>query len=116
MTYIVMNMLRFQPAWLRLERAERAAVWETVKALAVRTEGIRLRWFDAEAFCAEYSDILFVETEDLSAYYMFWEAVRDTDLFSVPYVEVRQVAMGIEDGFAAYDRSVAARGPVVAGG
>ncbi|MBL0885166.1 darcynin family protein [Myceligenerans indicum] len=104
--YVVMNMLQFQPAWLRLERGERARVWEDVQALAARAEGLRLRWFDAEAFCADYSDILFVETEDLSAYYMFWEAVRDTELFSVPYVEVKQVAMGIEDGFVAYDAAV----------
>ncbi|MDH2390609.1 hypothetical protein QCN29_17785 [Streptomyces sp. HNM0663] len=52
------------------------------------------------------------ETEGLSAYHMFWEAVRDTDLFSVPYVEVTQVAMGIEDGFAAYDRTLAPGGQV----
>jgi hypothetical protein len=104
-----MNMLQFQPAWLRLERDERARVWDAVKDLAARAEGVGLRWFDAEAFCADYSDILFVETEDLSAYYMFWEAVRDTELFSVPYVEVKQVAMGIEDGFAAYDRALTAR-------
>ncbi|MFJ3974639.1 darcynin family protein [Streptomyces sp. NPDC090021] len=112
MTYVVMNMLQFQPAWLRLDRSERARVWETVKALAARDEGIRLRWFDAEAFCADYSDILFVETEDLSGYYMFWEAVRDTELFSVPYVEVKQIAIGVEDGFAAYDRAVAEQGQV----
>ncbi|MFE0698718.1 darcynin family protein [Streptomyces sp. NPDC058872] len=115
MTYVVMNMLQFQPAWLRLERSERARTWEAVRALAARADGVRLRWFDSEAFCADYSDILFVETEDLSAYYMFWEAVRDTELFSVPYVVVKQVAMGIEDGFVAYDGAVAARGAVAGG-
>ncbi|MCH0538826.1 hypothetical protein I3F58_04490 [Streptomyces sp. MUM 203J] len=111
-TYVVMNMLQFQPAWLRLERGERARVWETVRILAARAGEVRLRWFDTEAFCADYSDILFVETEDLSGYYMFWEAVRDTELFSVPYVEVKQIVIGVEDGFAAYDRAVAAQGPV----
>ncbi|WP_240203266.1 darcynin family protein [Streptomyces actuosus] len=112
---MVMNMLQFQPAWLRLDRSERARVWETVKSLAARAEGVRLRWFDVEAFCADFSDILFVETEDLSGYYMFWEAVRDTELFSVPYVEMKQTVIGVEDGFTAYDRAVAAQGPVAGG-
>lgn len=103
-----MTMLQFQPAWLRLERAERAAVWERVRSLAAEAGGVRLRWFDAEAFCADYSDILLAEAGDLAAYHMFWEAVRDTELFSVPYVEVKQVAVGLEDGFAAYDEAVGA--------
>ncbi|MEU8520791.1 darcynin family protein [Streptomyces sp. NBC_01216] len=110
MRYVVINMLQFQPAWLRLERGERAHVWETVKTLAGRARGVRLRWFDAEAFSAEYSDVLFVETDDLAAYYMFWEAVRDTELFTVPYVEVKQVVTAVEEGFAAYDASLAASG------
>ncbi|MFE9256102.1 darcynin family protein [Streptomyces sp. NPDC006879] len=115
MTYVIMNMLQFQPAWLRLDRTERARVWESVTQLAARSGGIRLRWFDAEAFCAEYSDVLFVETEDLNAYYLFWEAVRDTELFSVPYLEVKKIVMGVEEGFAAYDKTLAGQGPLTDG-
>jgi hypothetical protein len=97
--YAIFHQITFTPAWLALPRAQRRAVAETIAALVTDTQGtVCVRWFDAEAFSANPTDVLLVETNDLFAYYRFWERVRDSSLFTVPYVGDHKITMGIEQG------------------
>ena len=99
--------LRALPAWLRLPRDQRRALGEAhLHALLPRYAGaLRLRHFDAEAFCAPCSDVMLVETDDPLKHYDFMERLRDSPLLTEPYFEVLQIIPAIEDGYVDFERS-----------
>jgi hypothetical protein len=106
--YAIFHLVRFTPAWLALPREDRRAVAREIEALVAASAGaVSIRWFDAEAFSAKATDVLFVETRDLFAYYRFWEHVRDTTLFTVPYVHEEQIVVSIEQGHRLHEAHAA---------
>jgi len=103
--YAIFILLRATEQWLRLTReARRQLSEEHVGAGLRRFPALKLRYFDAEAFSADCSDIMLIETADLQQHYDFIEMLRDSSLVTVPYFEFIKVVLAIEDGFRDYER------------
>ena len=108
MKHVFFVLLRATPAWLRLSRAERRAQSaEHLAPLLAAGAGLRMRYFDAEAFSALCSDVMMVETDDPRQHYFFMERLRDTPLITEPYFELVQIVPTIEDGFVAFEAAEA---------
>lgn len=104
--YAYFILLNATPAWLRLSRSQRRALTEQHLApLLVGPEAVRMRYFDAEAFSADCSDVMMVETEDPRHHYFFMERLRDSPMFTVPYFELKQIVPAIEEGYVAFERT-----------
>ena len=101
--YAIVVALEFEPAWLALDRSERARHAALVLEIAARHPNVSFRWFDADALGHGYTDFALCECEDIEAYHFLWEELRDTPLFSVPYLRVRNVMLGIERGYERYE-------------
>ena len=103
-TYTFFLMLIATEHWLGLSRPERRRLTDDHVGAPLRTfSQLRLRYFDAEAFTADCSDLMMIETEDLTAYYDFIETLRDSPMFTVPYFRVVRIIPTIEDGFRQFE-------------
>lgn len=101
--WTVVVQLTALPAWLALSRDRRREVGARCLAAAGERPSVRLRWVDVEAFTGGCSDVLIVETPDPRAWYHVFEALRDTELFTVPYFRLEQIMAGIDDGYLDYE-------------
>jgi hypothetical protein len=101
-----MVRLAFEPAWLALSRADRRAWSGKVNEICARYPKVNLAWYDADALGSGYTDFVICRFSDFAAYHFLWEELRDTELFSRPYVRIVDVTLGIERGYEAYERSV----------
>jgi Darcynin, domain of unknown function len=103
MNWVYFLHLKTLPAWLALSREDRQAIVEPAFAKAMPDGcGVTMRYFDADAFHADFTDIAMFEAEDPKAYYFVLERLRETPLFSVPYFEIVQIIQTIEDGHVAF--------------
>ena len=106
MKYTVLMLFTFQPAWLRLSRAKRGEFNRGVlEPIWGRYPDVSCRHFDAEAFSGYCSDFALFETPSLERYYQIIEELRDTPLFSLPYLSVQNYIIGLEDGFKSFESS-----------
>jgi len=96
--------LAFEPAWLALPREERRRWAGCAAEIAGRHANVSMTWYDSDALGSGYTDFVICRFSDLLAYHFFWEELRDTELFSRPYVRIVDVALGIERGYEAYER------------
>ena len=103
--WAVLVQLTALPAWLALSREQRRAAGTRALALARRHPEVRVRWVDVEAFTGECSDVLIAETSDLRVWNHLFEALRDTELFTVPYFRLERILTGIIDGHLDYEAS-----------
>ena len=105
MSYTIFILYQALPAWLRLSRPERNAVFQAEVAPVFDRfkPHLSVRLFDAEAFHAEVSDVMLVTGNDLRQYYYFMEALRDTALFGEPYIVLNDVIVSTENGFRDYE-------------
>jgi Darcynin, domain of unknown function len=95
--------LKTLPAWLALSREDRQKIVEPAFAKAMpEGGGVTMRYFDADAFHADFTDVAMFEATDPKAYYYALERLRDTPLFAVPYFEITQIVQTIEDGYRAF--------------
>lgn len=101
--WTVLVQLTALPAWLAVPREQRRAIGTRSLQVAHRQAAVRLRWVDTEAFTADCSDVLIVETPDLLAWNRLFEALRDTDLFTAPYFRLERVLTGIVNGYLDYE-------------
>jgi hypothetical protein len=102
----ILTLLDAQPAWLALSRDRRAEFAAELGGIFADAAAVRVRYFDAEAFGHGYTDFIFAETSDLTAYHFMWERIKDAALFTVPYFAIKDVVFGIEEGYRAYEREV----------
>jgi hypothetical protein len=87
--------------WLELTNAERAAFLEKeIRPLLRAHAQVKLRFFDAEAFTTQASDVLLWETQDMSAWVWICDHLRDT-LFWDHYFEVLQILPSLEGNYFA---------------
>ncbi len=109
MNYVFFVMLRATPAWLALSRARRKALGDEHLGpiLQAHAGQLRMRYFDAEAFTAQCSDLMMTETKDPKHHYFFMEQLRDSALITHPYFEVVQIVPTVENGYQAFEASVA---------
>ena len=103
--YTILFLYSVTPAWLRHTRAERNALRQThLQPLLERhADHVQARFCDAEAFGGRCTDFVIFETASLPAYYALIEALRDTPLFTTPYLTVNDIIIGINDGFAHFE-------------
>ena len=103
-TYTFFLMLVATEHWLSLSRPERHRLsHEHVGASLQKFPQLRLRYFDAEAFTADCSDLMMIQAGDLTAYYDFIETLRDSPMFTVPYFRVVRIIPTIEDGYRQFE-------------
>ena len=103
MKLTVFMLLHALPEWLSLERAERNAIAEEALAHAFSDEAGRLRFFDAESFDAEVSDVAMIEAETAEAHYFAMERLRDTPLLAKPYFRVVRIIPAYEEGYRQFE-------------
>ena len=102
--YAVFILLRATEQWLRLTRdARRRLSHQHVGNALRKLPALKLRYFDAEAFSVDCSDIMLIETTDLRQHYDFIEMLRDSPLVTAPYFEFIKVVLTIEDGFRDFE-------------
>lgn len=101
-------LLTITPAWLSLSRDERrAAVAEHVAPLLAKHRATTsVRWYDAEAFSANPTDLAVIDTTSLQDWYDLYEGLRDSPLWTVPYFRTEQVILAVEQGFRDYEQRV----------
>ncbi|MCX3063680.1 darcynin family protein [Streptomyces beihaiensis] len=105
MKYGIVIRYEFDIRWLRLDRAqrrERAEIFES-DIVGPFADRLTVRHFDAEAFAADYSDFLFIETDDIDAYYFFIEALRDSEFIAQGWLRLHDISIGLQDGYKAYE-------------
>ncbi|MCB9640873.1 MAG: darcynin [Myxococcales bacterium] len=87
-------------AWLSLTPKERFAyLQEKVVPILQAHPQVTMRFFDAEAFCARYSDIILWETQDTRSYQSLIEGLRETTFWD-HYFAVLEIIPAIEDAYA----------------
>jgi hypothetical protein len=100
MNWVYFLHLKTLPAWLKLSRDDRQAIVEPAFAMAMPQGcGVTTRYFDADAFHADFTDIAMFEARDPKAYYFAIERLRETPLFAVPYFEITCILQAIEEGY-----------------
>lgn len=106
MKYAVVMTLKYSATWLAMSREARNQFNQTRLGpiFAKREDKVRLRFFDAEAFRVDLSDFALFEFEDPKDYYYLMEELRDTELFTQEWLTVKDLILGIEDGYQAFER------------
>lgn len=106
MKYAIIVRYEFDRSWLQLSRDERNEHEQAFQKDIVGpfADQIAVRHFDSEAFAVGYSDFLIIETEDLKPYYYFIEALRDSAFIAQGWVRIRDISIGLEDGYKEYER------------
>jgi hypothetical protein len=100
MTKTIFMLVRTTGRWLAHTPAERDRfVREVLRPILGRHRATRLRYYDAEAYCAETTDVLVWETTDDTDYRAVVEDLRETPFWG-GYFEVRQIILAVEDDFA----------------
>lgn len=101
--FTIFMLLEALPAWLKLDRAERAGL--ASKALETSLTGLAVshRHYDAEAFSGRCSDLAVFETSDMTAYYYAVERLRDSPLFAEPYFRVVDIIPAMAEGYRDFE-------------
>jgi hypothetical protein len=90
--------------WLELATADRTAfLKEELLPLLVKRPEVTMRYFDAEAFSARATDVLFWETKDLSAWQWICDHLRETKFWDC-YFEVLEILPSLEGNYLAAGR------------
>ncbi|EPJ3658188.1 darcynin family protein [Acinetobacter baumannii] len=106
-TYTFFIHLRALPAWLALARQKRAEFSaQKLEPIFEKYPTVKVRWYDVEAFSTKASDIAVFETTSLQDYYFVIDAIRDSELCTVPYFEFVDIIPAIEDGYVEYENSL----------
>ncbi|WP_034335450.1 darcynin family protein [Deinococcus misasensis] len=106
--YTILFLFTFSPAWLALSRAERQRMQEThvQPLLDAHQTRVSASFCDAEAFTGRCSDFVVFQAQDLKDFYFFFEALRDTPLFSVPFLTVNDLIVGVQQGHQQYQQQL----------
>jgi hypothetical protein len=96
----VFFLLRASFEWLKLTPAERNGFSESaLRPILRKYPQVKLRYFDAEAYSADVSDVLVWEFASDRAYEAVVESLRETWFWN-HYFEVVKILRCVEDGFA----------------
>lgn len=95
--------LAVEPAWLALPRDRRRDHAAGLAEILARHPEVVMSWFDADALGSGYSDFVICRFGDLKAYHFLWEELKDSEVFSAPYLRIFDVTLGIERGYEAYE-------------
>ncbi|MHA3098638.1 darcynin family protein [Acinetobacter brisouii] len=105
--YTFFMHLKALPTWLRLSREDRNKFnVQIIQPILKQYSAVNVRWYDAEAFTTKTSDIAVFETDSLRDYYFVVDALRDSQMFSVPYFELMDIIPAVEEGYLEYEASL----------
>jgi chlorite dismutase len=98
--HVFFMLVRTAPTWLALTPTERLAfLGEVIAPILGRHPDVSMRFFDSEAFHADYSDVVMWETETLLSYQAIVEELRET-LFWGHYFDLVDIVASIENAYA----------------
>ena len=98
----VFMLVRTTNAWLALSPEERFAfLGTTIQPILEKRSTVSLRFFDAEAFSAQVTDVLVWESPQLAEYQAVIEDLRETAFWGV-YFEVVSIIPAIENAYASH--------------
>ena len=108
MKYQILLLLKATSKWLGLSKAYREKIYTDVMfPLFVKCKAdLKIKLFNAEAFHSSVSDVINIETENLEVYYHFLQQVKGSRIFSEEYFEVRDVIVGMENGFRKFNEEI----------
>ena len=96
--------VRTTSAWLaKTPQAREAFRQQVLQPILGRRMGVRLRYFDAEAYNADTTDVLMWEVSDEADYRALIEDLRETPFWG-QYFDVLEIIPTVEDGFASHYR------------
>ncbi|MDO7906290.1 Darcynin 2 [Paenibacillus sp. JX-17] len=68
---------------------------------------VQTRFCDAEALPGkDYTDFVICDTEDLKSYHYMWEEIRDSAPYTIGYMKIKDVIMGMDYAFRAFEADV----------
>lgn len=105
MRQMMIVLLEFYPTWLALPREERRTFAGGLQEIISKySPAVQVRFFDAEALPGkDFTDFVVCETEDLKQYHYMWEEIRDSEPYTKGYMKIKDVIMGIENAYQAYE-------------
>ncbi|AWB46532.1 Darcynin 2 [Paenibacillus sp. CAA11] len=108
MRYMMIVLLEFYPSWLALPRERRRAYAASLQEILTKySQDVNVRFFDAEALPGkDYTDFAVCETGDMQKYHFMWEEIRDSEVYTKGYMKIKDVVMGMENAFQAYEGDV----------
>ncbi|PCJ71649.1 MAG: Darcynin 1 [Rhodobiaceae bacterium] len=99
-TYTIFILVRATKAWLLLSHEERAAYAQGEFASCLAPfPTVTLRYFDAEAFTSQCSDVFMFSASSLPDYCAVMDRIRDSRLLTEPYFEFLETIMSVEDTY-----------------
>lgn len=108
MKYTILLLLKAKSAWWVMSKEYRQTMFQQnlFPLLASYSEYIQFQVFNAEAFHAQVSDFITIETQNLEQYYQFLQKLKATKLFAGEYFDISDIVMGAENGFKDFNTSV----------
>lgn len=106
MPLTVFLLLFAAPEWLKLDRSKRDEIAARALKHAFPDQGVSIRFYDAEAFNARYSDVAVLEGSTAEAIYFAMERLRDTELITQRYFLVREIIPAFENGHRVFADSL----------
>jgi hypothetical protein len=105
MRQVMIVLLEFYPTWLALPREERRVYAGALQEIMSKySSAVRVKFYDAEALPGkDYTDFVICETEDIKQYHYMWEEIRDSDTYAKGYMKIKDVIMGLENAYQAYE-------------
>jgi chlorite dismutase len=98
--HVFFMLVRTTPTWLSLTPDERFAfLGEGVAPILDRHPDVSMRFFDSEAFNADYTDVVMWETRSIMSYQAIVEELRETPFWGT-YFEVVDIVAAIENAYA----------------
>lgn len=96
----IFMLVQAMPPWIAMTPAVRHDfVQRTLRPILARHGHVRLRYFDAEAYSAQTSDVLMWQTTDDRDYRGLVEDLRETPFWGT-YFAVREIIPCVEEDFA----------------
>jgi hypothetical protein len=97
--FTVFMLVKTQSEWLKLTPRERFIfLGKVIKPLLEKYSDVKMRFFDAEAYSAEITDIIMWQTKNISSYHALIEGLRETDFWD-RYFLIKNILPSFENAF-----------------
>ncbi|MCU0238364.1 MAG: hypothetical protein MUC29_02905 [Pyrinomonadaceae bacterium] len=98
--YTIFMLVKTTTEWLKLKPKERFEfLGKDIQPILVKHPTVKMRFFDAEAYDADITDVIVWETENLKEYEYLVEELRES-LFWETYFTVEKILLTVEEAYA----------------
>jgi len=106
MKYSVLLMLSARSEWLVMNKEYRTNMFNQFlfPLLHSYSNQIKFTVYNSEAFHAEISDFIILETVNLESYYHFIKELKATKLFTGEHFKLKDIVLGAENGFRDFNQ------------